>query len=103
MYALEDAFVFGRATCRPYQAPSKRPSMRRSVEQVTLRQGIVEQVSGPGDWSPRSAADVIADMRARRRTEYVARFEDGREPIEIRRVRDADTCGSKATPRSGTG
>lgn len=86
LYALEDAYVFGRSTGRRYLASAKRPWERRSVDRVTVADGMVRAVQGPGDWSPRAAADVIADLRAKRRIEYVARLDDGPVAIEIRSV-----------------
>jgi hypothetical protein len=89
LYALEDAYVFGRATGRPYLASAKRFWQRRSVDHVTLINGRVTEVDGPGDWSPLPAAGVIADLRARRRIEYIARLDDGPAPVEIRQFGDA--------------
>lgn len=81
LYALEDAYVFGRATGRPYLASAKRFWQRRSIDSVTISNGQVAEVRGPGDWSPRPASRVIADLRARKRIEYVARLDDGPAPV----------------------
>ena len=84
IYVLEDAFVYGQATGRRYQAPAKRAWTRRSIDGVTVENGVVTSVHGPGSWSPRTAAEVLGDMRARRRVEYVARLDEGPSLVEIR-------------------
>lgn len=84
VYALEDAYLLGPATGRRYQASAKRAWMRRSIDGVSVENGVVIAVRGPGAWSPRASADVIADMRARRRIEYVARLDDGPRLVESR-------------------
>jgi len=86
VYALEDAYVTGRATGRRYQAPSKRAWVRRSIDRVSVVDGRVIEVSGPGNWSPRSAAAVIEDLRAQRPIEYVARLDDGPALVEAHPV-----------------
>ena len=83
LYVLEDAFVQGRATGRRYRANSKRDWARRSIDSVRLDRGRVTEVRGPGEWSPRAAADVLADLAGRRRIEYVARLADGPALVEL--------------------
>lgn len=84
LYVLEDDFVQGRATGRRYRANSKRDWARRSVDSARIEQGRVIELRGPGDWSPRTAAEAIDDIARRRRTEYVAQLADGPALIEVR-------------------
>lgn len=83
IYALEDAFVEGRATGRRYRANSKRPWQRRSVDQVRVQGSRVTTILGPGEWSPRSASDALGDLDTRKEIEYVARLADEPALIEV--------------------
>jgi len=90
VYALEDAYLLGQSTGRRYQASAKRAWTRRSFDEVSVENGVVTYVRGPGTWSPRNAADVLGDRRARRPIECIARLDDAPALVETRSMAGAE-------------
>ncbi len=84
---IEDGFVRGAATGAKYRTNSQRVWERRRVTEVGTADGRVRSLAGGGAWLPRSAAEVIEDIRGRR-AEYV--IEAGGELHIIQVGADAD-------------
>lgn len=80
---VEDAFVWGAASRRPYRANSKFGWSRRIVTGVRREGGRITTFLGRGAWSPVSIEDA-ADDQVHRKISYVIHGPESLRPLVIK-------------------